>query len=248
MTVSQMIRPGDKIDIRLIQQIESAEKDGGTPKVYKSQVLDILENGNLEIAMPSEGGRLILLPLGARFEFVFYAMGGLYRSVGRIKERYKKENVYMLEIELKSQLEKFQRREFYRYSCIMDIKYYNLTEKEAAADSVEKIFSEMLKYDLMDRENVGKIVDLSGGGTRFRTGKELMSGEYLLLGVQLKNDRIDKQYYIVGNVIDCYRMENVQDKIYEVRVKFLIRDDKVREEIIRYIFEEERRTRQKEKG
>jgi len=70
MAVSDVIRIGDKIDVRLVQQIENNDKSGETPEVYRSQVLDIKENGNFEIAMPTEKGRLILLPLGVRFEFV----------------------------------------------------------------------------------------------------------------------------------------------------------------------------------
>lgn len=41
------------------------------PKIYKSQVLDLKENGNLEISMPVERGKLVLLPLGIRMEFIF---------------------------------------------------------------------------------------------------------------------------------------------------------------------------------
>ena len=37
------------------------------------------------------------------------------------------------------------------------------------------------------------------------------------------------------------------EKKYVSRVKFMIKDDRVREDIIRYIFEEERLTRQKDK-
>ena len=36
--------------------------------------IDDLLDDNFEIAMPTEKGRLILLPLGVRFEFVFYSV------------------------------------------------------------------------------------------------------------------------------------------------------------------------------
>ena len=45
------------------------------PKIYKSQVLDLKENGNLEISMPVERGKLVLLPLGIRMEFIFFLEG-----------------------------------------------------------------------------------------------------------------------------------------------------------------------------
>ena len=39
MTISELIKPGDKVDLQLVQQIESAEKTGTKATVYKSQVL-----------------------------------------------------------------------------------------------------------------------------------------------------------------------------------------------------------------
>ena len=52
MKVSDIIRIGDKIDIRVLQEVEQAEKTDVTVKTYKSKVLDFRSNGNMEIAMP----------------------------------------------------------------------------------------------------------------------------------------------------------------------------------------------------
>lgn len=258
MTVSEVICPGDKIDIRLLQEVEQMEKKGETIKTYKSQVLDVMENGNIEISMPIEANKLVLLPLGVRLELVFYSIGNLFKGVGQIKERYKRENVYMLEIELKSQLEKFQRREYYRHSCIMDVNYYLLSEEESKLGNANAIFVQLQQEEQEEidaqeeqenREQVGQMIDLSGGGIKFNASEELKIGQKLLLSIYLNSEKIDKQYYILGNVISCVPKEQAREKgkKYETRVKFLIDDDKVREEIIRYIFEEERRTRQREK-
>lgn len=247
MTVSEVINPGDKIDIRLTQQLEQAPENGRFSKLYRSKVLDIMENGNIVISMPSEAGKLILLPLGVRLEFMFYSMGSLYRATGQVLERYKKENMYMLEVELKTRLEKFQRREYYRYSCILDMTYYLITEEEAKMEAAEAVYVRIQDDGFEERECSGRIVDLSGGGTRFSTDKELKPGQNILLWLHLKNEHLDKRYYIIGNVISCIRLENMAEKRFEIRVKFVLKDDKIREEIIRYIFEEERRTRQREK-
>lgn len=101
MTIAEIIQPGDKVDISFVQNVERAKKDQSMPKIYKSQVLDLKENGNLEISMPVERGKLVLLPLGIRMEFIFFSKGTLYRAVGQVRERYKRENVYMLENRIK---------------------------------------------------------------------------------------------------------------------------------------------------
>ena len=51
MTVEELIRPGDKVDISYVQQAERRESGRELPKIYKSQVLDLKENGNLEMAI-----------------------------------------------------------------------------------------------------------------------------------------------------------------------------------------------------
>ena len=230
MAFTDLIKPGDKIDIRLLQQVENEERTGDTVKVYKSQVLDINKRGNLEISMPTEGTKLILLPLDVRLEFVFYSGGFLYKSIGQIVERFKRDNIYTLEVELKTRLEKFQRREFYRYECSIDFKFFELTEEQA---------------DLATR--TGTIVDISGGGIRFNSDTELKSGDHILAVAHLANERMNQEFHIVGSVISCEKKEQVTEKKYVSRVKFMIKDDRVREDIIRYIFEEERLTRQKDK-
>ena len=47
MKVSDIIRIGDKIDIRVLQEVEQAEKTDVTVKTYKSKVLDFRSNGTV---------------------------------------------------------------------------------------------------------------------------------------------------------------------------------------------------------
>ena len=248
MTVSELIHPGDKIEIRMIHQMEHDGKMESTMQIYKSKVLDIKKNGNLEIAMPTEGSKLVLLPLDIRFEFVFFSGTVLYKSIGLVKERYKKDNLYMLEIELKAQLEKYQRREYYRYACTLDFSFYMLSKEQAALETVDAIFESLCDDKYVFEERRGTVVDLSGGGMKFRSEYDLEKGQSILVGLRLVNEHMDKQYYILGNIIACEQLENVKGRLYMSRVKFMIKDNKIREEIIRYIFEEERRIRRKANG
>ncbi len=98
-----------------------------------------------------------------------------------------------------------------------------------------------------DKIRTGTIVDISGGGIRFNSDTELKSGDHILAVAHLANERMNQEFHIVGSVISCEKKEQVTEKKYVSRVKFMIKDDRVREDIIRYIFEEERLTRQKDK-
>ena len=102
--------------------------------------------------------------------------------------------------------------------------------------------------DFTEERCKGVIVDLSGGGMKFRSEVQLKAGDQILVLLRLINARMDKQYQILGEVIECTEIRIEKMRAYESRVQFSIKDNKIREEIIRYIFEEERRNRQKVNG
>ena len=121
--IANIIQPGNKVDLCMMQQIEQERRTGVRAHIYKSQVVNIFADDELELSMPTEAGKMVMLPIGIRFEFVFYSQGGLYRGLGLVKERYKTNNMYMLRASLKSQLHKFQRREYFRMPCVIDMEY-----------------------------------------------------------------------------------------------------------------------------
>jgi c-di-GMP-binding flagellar brake protein YcgR len=244
MGIEELIHPGVKVDVYPLLRGDEEENLSQRDRVYKSQLLDFAKNGNLIISMPMDGGKMVLLPLNIRFAFVFYARQGLYRAEGQAVNRYKTENCYMVEVELKSQLDKFQRREYYRYPCLIDMTYFEITEDELATGTGERIFVQLQQKNLMEeREHFGRIIDLSGGGIKIRTAEKIAPGTNLLMWIFLKSDAFEKQYYILGNTIECVLGDTKNELKYESRIRFILDDDKTREDIIRYIFEEERKAR-----
>ncbi len=245
--ISNIVDIGAKVDIRIVSQIERSLQMEDDINFYKSQVYDILENEELELLMPTEGGKLQLLSLGLRYEFVFYTKIGLYKAVGHIKERYKTDNRYMIRVELNTPLSKFQRRQFFRLKCIIDMKYFLISKEQAETKVAEDIIEELRGGDFYEKQKTARIVDISGGGVRFVSDEKNQDDSYVLMTVLLFTEEGDKQYMIVGHIIDCERIENAAMKFVN-RVEFLLRDSKMQEEIIKYIFAEERRARKNDKG
>ncbi len=244
-----VIEVGNKIDIRIVNQIENADSTGEPPHIYKSQLLDFFENGDIEIAMPSENGQMRLLPLGLRYEFVFYTKIGLYRGYGEIKERYKTDNRFMLRVAFHTQLNKYQRREYYRLSCAMEAAYYIITKDMAMLEQTDEIENKLRENEeLIKKRMTAYVRDLSGGGMRFVTDMELPEDSYILIYIRLGEKMQDTVYPIIGHVIRGERVENVTPAKYEQRVEFILKDSRVRESIIRFIFKEERKARRNKKG
>ena len=160
--VSDILRPGNKVEIKAVQKIERQGSTGEVAHVYTSRIQEIHENGDIDISMPIEEGKYVLLHLGVRFEFVFYAEKNLYRAIGQVKERFKSNNIYMLKVELKTQLAKFQRREYYRFPCVMDMKYYRIAENESKERDTEKLL-EHIQGVPDEQEKRATILDISAG-------------------------------------------------------------------------------------
>ena len=149
----------------------------------------------------------------------------------------------MVEIELKSQPEKFQRREYYRLPCLLDFRYFPVTEEQAALEDMDDIFDALREEGILEKPLLGSILDLSGGGLRFQVSQELEPDTHLLAELNLRSQTMNRQLYVIVSVISSKRVERLPDIRYEIRGKFVMKDDRIREQIIRYIFEEERRTR-----
>lgn len=244
-----IIEVGNKIDIRIVNQIENAKTTSEPPHIYKSQLLDFFENGDIEISMPSENGQIRLLPLGLRYELVFYTKSGLYRGYGEVKERYKTDNRFMLRVALHTPLNKYQRREYYRLNCAMEAAFYIINKEIAMLEHTDEIETALRESEEAAGEKMSAYVrDISGGGMRFVTDVELPEDSYILVYIRLGEKAQDAVYPIVGRVISSGKVEDVTPAKYEQRVEFILKDSRVREDIIRFIFKEERKARRNRKG
>ena len=238
--LSDFVALGSKIELQPVER-SIAEQDPATRKIYNSQVYDILSEDTMEILMPMEKTKLILLPVDGEFDMVFYEPNGLFQCFARVIDRYKRNNVYILVMELTSNLRKYQRREYYRFSCALEMCSRTLEEEELQA--VENNQPYALTPGLPLKQSI--IVDISGGGLRFLSTQLYEPGSMIYISYHLLKNGQNKLYEMVGKVLSAKALDNRPDT-YEHRVQYVDMDSKTREEIIKYIFEEERKNRRKE--
>ncbi len=238
--LSKFITLGDRIELTAVGRVKLSEEE--ERKVYQSKVYEILTDDTLEITMPMEKTKLILLPVDGEYDMIFYTDTGLYQCFARIADRYKSNNVYILRVELTSNLRKYQRREYYRFSCALEMCSRNLEEEEQQAVEEKKPY--ILQPGLPLKKSV--IVDISGGGIRFLSTQKYESGSLLYCSYHLVKNGVSKQYEVIGKVLSVKNVEN-RPGTYEHRVQYYNMDTATREEIIKFIFEEERRSRQTKK-
>ena len=239
MGISAYITPGDKIDICFLHQSNG--------KTYKSGVFDILSENEIEMSMPTDGGKMVMFNIGFECQLYFYTSKGLYTCEAVVTNRYKRDQFILMSVKIRTGLKKFQRREFFRLECMVDFSYYEIEKEVAALETTEEIFEVITNPEYIERKKVARTKDLSGGGIRFTTMEQLEIGTKILTVIRLSNDKVDHMFYLVTNVIACDAVEGMPG-LWIARGNFEFKNIKDRDLIIRYVFEEDRMNRKRENG
>lgn len=239
--ISKYLQVGNKLEIESIKPTPDGNGEMSR-KTYRSELYDIVSEDQIKIAMPMEQTKVILLPVDTEYSLCFYTANGLYQCVARVVERYKSNALFVLLMELETDLQKYQRREYYRLNCILDMKCKKLDENELE-NSREQV--QFIDTDLTFDN--GTMVDISGGGARFLSKARYQEGALIRFGFTLFVNGRMNEYKLVGKVLKSQPNENHEGE-FEHRIQFvnMLNDD--RESIIRYIFEEERKLRHRERG
>lgn len=236
LTLTTIAQPGDRVELQSILSEFETEADR---KNYVTKIYDIRDDEEFEVFMPIEKTTLQLLSVGSEYEVFIYAQKGIYACNVVVSERYKTENAFVAVLQLSGELIKHQRREFYRYSTIIGMNTRQLNEEE------ENFYLE--EHKLVYGAEPGDksvIVDISGGGIRFISAEPYEKNRLLqcrfILRVKETNQMVDCVIRLLGMKPVANNPNNK-----EYRGQFLFLNEYERETIIKYIFEEERKTRQR---
>ena len=239
--------PGDKIDLTESKSERKITRSGIIErKMYSTRVYDIVSEDEIKVNMPFVDGHIVLLEVGDDYDLCFYSGKGLYQCYGRITDRYKANNIYVLTLQLTSPLRKFQRREYYRLNCILNMKCRTVGDKELK--ELEEVGGNDVRFINTDLTlEDGVIVDISGGGAKFISDKPFERESKILFVFSLNLNGKMSEFSVIGKIILSDQIEGRAGE-YKNHVQFVNIKDRDREGIIRYIFEEERKIRRKASG
>ena len=230
--------------------------DKGTRKSFVTRVYAVKDNDHLDILMPRNVTQSMDFAIGERFIFVFQNEGSLYQSVGVIADRYRPLGVYVLTIRLVNEIEKIQRRQFFRVDCLVDIQYrYNEENKDYYQEKLEKqkgLSEEEIEYAEQQIKmspsewRFATAIDISGGGVRFNCKEKLEKETRLDIKMHMKEIDDGSDIIVSAKVVSSYEMRN-RKNLFENRVEFMNISPRNREKIVRYVFEKDRINRKREK-
>lgn len=229
---------GDRIELI---HIKSAIGRKVSDKKYGSQVLDFDGDRTAKIAMPIREGKVIPLEIDDDYNLCFFTKSGLYQCTAQIKKRYTENRMYVMDVIFLTPLKKFQRRKFYRLDCLFPIRYRIVPKEQFEKKNEAEQDNE--NEEILWEE--GTISDLSGGGIRFHGNVECKKEDLveIVLPLSLQSGIVPLSLYM--KVVSCVHFEGSR-VAYETRGKFLNINEKERETVIKYVFEEQRRRMRKE--
>lgn len=209
---------GDKLEIELYNS--NGER---VSPLLVSQYERSLPDGSMEILAPIKGGRIFPVYRGVEMGVIYEKSGELYTFKAEAIERRVSGNIYLLRIAPTSGAEHMQRRLFFRFDCILDLKYRLFEEK----DTVDQ-----------DRGEYKKAItkDISGGGLCILTDVQPQYGWHLEGIIDVGGN-----IRFVGKIV---RVINVHDKgkyHYEAGIEFIDISDLGREKVISFIFDSQRK-------
>jgi len=251
--LSDIIAIGDKIDIKPLGKDTHPLHNART---FASQLLDFAEADVIHISAPIVYGRAVILPIGSYFNMCMYTNKGLYQCNCMVLRNQKENNTIVSVVRITTSLEKFQRRQYYRFECILDMTYRVITKEE---ELIERIFQANEFENDQEREECKQmlvqfdkrwvpalVVDISGGGARYNSSVQHNKEDIVRIKMEFALSTEVKKLTLKAHIIASTKSLNRSDA-YEQRVEFIEISPKDREVLIRYIFEQERKLRNNKK-
>lgn len=221
-------------------------------KQYVSQMLELDAIHKVaKIAMPIENNVIVPLEIGDIYRIIIYTSNGLFQCMCKILKRYKEEGLYMLDISLMGKLEKFQRRQYFRLLCDISLVHRLETDEEVTLKKLideDKFENDKMKKMCIDEyHNLkfewkdGEVVDLSGGGIRFKCKDEYDPESIVVMKIPVIEDDSGNLIPLKARVIRSSRDFEGPYSQNDIRAEFVGISGKTREKLVRYIFDEQRK-------
>ena len=247
--LEKLLSAGDKVEVMSTSGLANSQN---SKKVYYSLLVDIDMDDRLTVTMPIEAGKLVTLSVGERYWMVFYTHSGIYQTKALIVAREKQGNVHVMIVKALTELERIQRRQFYRIECVLNVEYrimndieskgYEILRTKAYKTMEDRLKIKRLLVPTGNEWHKGVAIDISGGGMRFNTEVKHENPLYLELRFSLNIGNVTKEICTPARVIRYVKVKNMQE-MYEFRIEFVEIQTKQREDVVQYVFNEDRNRR-----
>ncbi len=208
------IKTGNRVEISLNLENDKNAK-------YTSLVEENYGDGKLLLYIPMMYGKIIKLPVDEEYTFTFITEMGIIKYSVVIKEYVYMNDFNFMIVQTISEIEKIQRREFFRFDCVLPLRFLIFSEENS--DAEENCFFE------------GLVKDLGEGGIRFLSNADVDLGENIKFFITLNYECA----IVKGSILHKQEYPKSNFK-YQYRTRFFDLDKDEKDKILKYIFFEQR--------
>ena len=170
-------------------------------KAYKALIMD-LQVDFFTINLPVNDGEYLMLHPEEKIELTSYLDDGkCYKFYSEVILRGKESNIIFYKLSSPFDVEKIQRRNFFRVDLTNDINYKKIT-------LVKEVDFDNIPY------KKGLMVDLSAGGLKLKTRENIKNDDLLLVKMKVNEIELELKCNIV-------RIENTPDKSKLCGLRFI---------------------------
>lgn len=212
------IKLGTKIELELYD-----EEGKKIPFVFVSQYGGYdEENNTMEIYAPISQGNVYPVPPKMLMDVMFCKGKETYAFKSEAVEREYQGNIAMLYIRPLGPIRKIERRSFYRMDFRLEVQY--------------RVFAESMPDDGLNGDFLTSYTrDISGGGICLITDEKLDNGLYVEALLKL-----NKIIRFIGITVRSLEARYKGKIMYETGIEFVRIENRTREQIVSYIFKEQR--------
>ena len=242
------LRPGTPIEFTFASTNSDVENYIDEDRsVYISSVFGVTKKEEVIFHIPTRKGHTVTIPMNIPFNAVFNTKRGMFQITGQITKRGRLENFPVYVFVPETKLTKVQRRDYFRFECLLPIKVLPIPRDVAILPNMVLVEDDLEKYgNTYGKAVSGTILDISGGGAKFSAKYDIDTERYMYVSFKLKTQAIDETINVIARRVKSEYKEEFG--IYEHRIEFLFKEPEDRETIIKYIFDEDRRLRKKDQG
>ncbi|OPJ57108.1 flagellar brake protein [Alkalithermobacter paradoxus] len=184
-----------------------------------SQLLEIVSEDEYFIAVPIVNTSLFPIYVGSKIT-IYYTIesSGVFKFSAEVIDR-KKGDISYLHIKRISEIKKIQRRDYFRLEISIPIELYDLGD------------------NLISK---GYTKDISGGGISAILDRKIQNNIYVYCKIDIDN----KKYKLHSKIVRSGIYEKNTD-LFEIGISFEKIDNKERNNIVGFIFKEQRKLMQK---
>jgi len=205
--------------LKVNQSIEVEIRKGVYSGTYTSKIEEINED-NIKILTPFKKGEIIPVHIGTNLNIFFTGKDAAYTFHSQVIDRLK-ENVRLLVITPPEDINRIQRRDFFRLNVKKDAKYRKVNRQlEPEEEYLET-----------------STIDISAGGVRLALESELTKGD--LIEITIAIPALDEE--IIGEIKQIYSLKNGK----AAGIEFKGISQHTRDSIMSWLFDYQRKLRKK---